>query len=184
MQQKRLNNSVAVVFFLSFALLQVAPVLFLALSTIPYLSQVSYIGADGLLLSYHGDNDHAFATCSNTSSSSVWYTQPVDCRTGQPFGEAVTTQSMISVCDSWFQEALNDARGYPLLGNAWNKNQDLLIHYITPWMDEAALLPRLCQLKSWMTCLPRYISRRGLFLGFSGRESDHTNRTSSHAGSD
>ncbi|XP_056168293.1 histidine kinase CKI1-like [Syzygium oleosum] len=112
--------------------IKVAPVLFLALSTIPYLSRVSYIGADGLLLSYHGDNDHAFATYSNASSSSVWYTQPVDRRTGQPFGEAVTTQSMISVNDSWFQEALNDARGYPLLGNAWNKNQDLLILYITP----------------------------------------------------
>ncbi|KAI6692360.1 hypothetical protein NL676_020070 [Syzygium grande] len=81
--------------------IKVAPVLFLALSTIPYLSQVSYISADGLLLSYHGDNDHAFATCSNASSSSVWYTQPVDRRTGQPFGEAVTTQSMISVYDSW-----------------------------------------------------------------------------------
>ncbi|XP_052170489.1 histidine kinase CKI1-like [Diospyros lotus] len=114
---------------LSFQAIQteVAPILFVALSTIPHLSQVTFMGLDGLSYSFYNDNDQTLAVFSNSSRSSLWFTQPVNRDTGQLYGEAVGTRSLLTVNTSMVQKALNigSASAYSSLGLGWNKAQDL-----------------------------------------------------------
>lgn len=114
--------------------MQVAPILFLALSTIPQVSQVSYIGLDGIIFSYNKDEDQTFATFSNSSVSPNWYTQPVNRDTGKLYGEAIASQSMVAVNASWVQQALNSTGVYSCLQTGWNKAQDNLFFH-TAAMD-------------------------------------------------
>lgn len=100
--------------------------MFLALSTIPQLTQASYIGLDGLLFSFYNDKDQTFAVYSNISFSSQWYTQPVNRDTGKLYGDAVASDSMVAVNASWFQKALNSSSGYSSLGTKWNRAEDSL----------------------------------------------------------
>jgi hypothetical protein len=79
--------------------------LFLALSTIPYVSQASYIGTDGLLFSFYKDEDQMVAVFSNTSSSPNWYTHPVDRDSGELYGAAVAADPTVTRNASWFQQA-------------------------------------------------------------------------------
>ncbi|GAB2212886.1 hypothetical protein Drorol1_Dr00020886 [Drosera rotundifolia] len=46
---------------------EVAPPLFEALSTLPLLTQVSYISSDDLFFSYYKDGTHTFTIYSNTT---------------------------------------------------------------------------------------------------------------------
>ncbi|KAF8387742.1 hypothetical protein HHK36_026396 [Tetracentron sinense] len=130
---------------LSFSVMEtsVAPYLFLALSTIPHLAQISYIGFDGLLFSYYNDGDQTIAIYSNTSFSSndttpiptilyTWYTQPVNRSTGKRYGDAIRSNPMPTVNASWFQEALNSTNGHASLGTGWNKAQDRLFLNTAP----------------------------------------------------
>ncbi|XP_058003825.1 histidine kinase CKI1 [Hevea brasiliensis] len=114
---------------LSFAEIEtkVAPTLFLALTTIPQVSQVSYIGLDGLMFSFYNDNDQTLAVYSNTSHSSSWYAKPVNRDTGKLYGNPVALDSMLTVNSSWFQKALNSTSGYSSVRTGWNKAQDTLI---------------------------------------------------------
>ncbi|XP_021821290.1 histidine kinase CKI1-like [Prunus avium] len=102
---------------------RVAPTLFLALSMIPHISQVTYIGLDGLLFSLYNHEDQTFAVFSNTSFSSKWYTQPVNRDTGKLYGAAVASDSLVTVNSTWFQQALNSTSGYSWLGRGWDKAQ-------------------------------------------------------------
>ncbi|CAK7340560.1 unnamed protein product [Dovyalis caffra] len=113
---------------LSFAAIQdkVAPTLFLALSTIPELSQVSYIGLDGLLFSFYNVKDQTFSIYSNTSFSSQWFTQPVNRDTGMLYGDAVASDPMVTVNASWFQKALSSTSGHSSMETGWNKARDSL----------------------------------------------------------
>ncbi|KAL5786732.1 hypothetical protein ACOSQ2_009124 [Xanthoceras sorbifolium] len=114
---------------LSFAAIgaKVAPRLFLALATIPHVSQVSYIGLDGLMFSYYNDGGQTLAVYSNTSLSSRCYTQPVNRDTGMLYGEAVASQSRVPVNKSWFQQALNSTgSAYSTIGKKWNKAEERL----------------------------------------------------------
>ncbi|KAM2625790.1 hypothetical protein TB1_032605 [Malus domestica] len=104
----------------------VVPTLFLALSTIPHISQVSYIGLDGLSFSLNNYADQTYAVFSNASFSSNWYTQPVNRDTGKLYGTAVASDSKVIVNASWFQAALNSTSGYSLLGRGWDKAQGSL----------------------------------------------------------
>lgn len=122
-------------FLLCLFQMQVAPLLFQAFSTIPYLSQVSYIGLDGLIFSYYNKgNQQPIAVYSNSSNSIdqntttiyPWYSQRVSCDTGKPYGAAVTSRTSSTVNTSWIQFALKSKNGYALLGTAWNDAQDLL----------------------------------------------------------
>nr|XP_028957526.1 histidine kinase CKI1-like [Malus domestica] len=90
----------------------VVPTLFLALSTIPHISQVSYIGLDGLLFSLNNYADQTYAVFSNASFSSNWYTKPVNRDTGKLYGTAVASDSKVIVNASWFQAALNSTSAY------------------------------------------------------------------------
>ncbi|TYH95982.1 hypothetical protein ES332_A12G145800v1 [Gossypium tomentosum] len=87
---------------------KVAPTLFLAFTTIPYLSQISYVGLEGLRKKH------------------VWYKQPVDNQTGKPYGEPVRSHSFNVVNTSWFQVALNHSSGYSSLENGWNNGGEPL----------------------------------------------------------
>ncbi|KAJ4952785.1 hypothetical protein NE237_029617 [Protea cynaroides] len=108
---------------------KVAPSLFLVFSTIPNLSQISYIGRDGLVFSYLHDGTQTLSVYSNTSKSSSWYNQPVNSDTGEVFGEANCMNAIVNVNTSWIQEALSSANGYHSLGEKWNKDgSPLLFH--------------------------------------------------------
>lgn len=111
--------------------MQVAPILFLVLSTIPHVSQVSYIGLDGILYSYYQYEGQTFAVFSNSSLPKKWYTQPVNRDTGKLYGEAIASASMVTVKASWVQEAWNSTNGYSCLRKGWNKAQDnLFLHSV------------------------------------------------------
>ncbi|XVF72732.1 hypothetical protein PTKIN_Ptkin12aG0144000 [Pterospermum kingtungense] len=110
---------------------KVAPTLFQVFSAIPYVSQISYVGLDGLLFSYYLDGNQTLSIYANSSFSSnsgsskeikkyVWYKQPVDDSSGKLYGEAVESHSSNAVNTSWFQAALNDSRGYSSVENGWN----------------------------------------------------------------
>ncbi|KAL1135069.1 hypothetical protein V6Z11_A12G149000 [Gossypium hirsutum] len=109
---------------------KVAPTLFLAFTTIPYLSQISYVGLEGLFFSYHINGNQTLSTYANSSFSSrkkhVWYKQPVDNQTGKPYGEPVRSHSFNVVNTSWFQVALNHSWGYSSLENGWNNGGEPL----------------------------------------------------------
>ncbi|KAF8379736.1 hypothetical protein HHK36_029184 [Tetracentron sinense] len=103
----------------------VAPYLFLALSTIPHLSQISYIGLDGLFFSYYKSGDEIFAVYFYSDWKN-WYTQPVNRDNGLGYGEVTSLNPLVTVQENWFQEALNSTNGYASLGIGWNNTQERL----------------------------------------------------------
>lgn len=108
---------------------QVAPTLFLALSTIPHLSLVSYLGLDGLSFSYFNDGDQTLAVYSNSSFAANWYTQPVNRDTGMLYGNAIASIPIVSANASWFQEVINSTNGYSSLVTGLNKEEgSLFLH--------------------------------------------------------
>lgn len=118
--------------------MQVAPSLFQAFSTTPHVSQISYIGLDGLFFSYYFDGNQTLALYSNSSfslnSSGVpigkgkytWYKQPVDRDTGKVYGEAAMTKPSSVNTSIWFLKALNNTDGLGSLGTGWNEARDAL----------------------------------------------------------
>ncbi|MBA0619082.1 hypothetical protein Godav_028323 [Gossypium davidsonii] len=105
----------------------IAPSLFIALSTIPSLSQISYVGLNGLMFSYYNDeDDQKLAVFCNTSFSSNWYSMLVNRDTGVLYGKAITLNATNRINETWFQEALNQTEGYFSLGKGWNDDQDSL----------------------------------------------------------
>ncbi|KAK3194259.1 hypothetical protein Dsin_025569 [Dipteronia sinensis] len=108
---------------------RVAPSLFQAFSTIPHMSEISYIGLDGLFFSYYIDNYQTLAMYCNSSSApdqpSVYantscYTQHADGHTGNLYGEATVT-SPVNINSSLLHEALNSTNGFASLGSGLNK---------------------------------------------------------------
>ncbi|KAF8107017.1 hypothetical protein N665_0129s0085 [Sinapis alba] len=90
---------------------QIAPVLFQAYSTIPQVSQVSYISTDGLLFSYITGQNTSFAVFANSSSGGdyyTWYTQTIDQRTGLLNGDATRSQPLNVTNTDWFHAAQRD----------------------------------------------------------------------------
>ncbi|KAF3454879.1 hypothetical protein FNV43_RR05327 [Rhamnella rubrinervis] len=104
----------------------VAPILFEALSITPHLTQISYVGLEGLFFSYYINNNRTFVVYSNSSSSNTWYTQFIDRDTGKSYGNVSKSSPLINVNESWFQQALNSRHGYASLGTKWNNAQQLL----------------------------------------------------------
>ncbi|KAK8497565.1 hypothetical protein V6N13_002968 [Hibiscus sabdariffa] len=110
---------------------KVAPTLFLAFSTIPYLSQISYVGSGGLFFSYYFDGNQTVSAYANSSYSSnrkryFWYKQPVDNHTGKFNGEAVRFRGFNATNTSWFRAALHNSRGYSSVETMWNSGDDPL----------------------------------------------------------
>lgn len=112
--------------------MQVAPLLFQAFSTIPYLSQVSYIRRDGLLFSYYNEEDQEpVAVYTNTSLSATnhnftCYSQPANRDTGKLYGVVSSCPPSALLNPSNLQVVLESTDGIASLGPAWIDNQDLL----------------------------------------------------------
>ena len=110
--------------------------LFQALSITPHVSQVSYIGIDGLLFSYYANGTEIFGLYSNfsisvnssfrNSTAYTWYIQRADSETGKLYGEVITSPPLALINESWFQEAMNSDNGSASLGIQWNSAQNLL----------------------------------------------------------
>ncbi|CAH8306627.1 unnamed protein product [Eruca vesicaria subsp. sativa] len=85
---------------------QIAPVLFQAYSTIPQVSQVSYVSTDGLLFSYKTELNASVAVYVNSSSGKgeyTLYTQTVDQITGRLTGKARKSKALYVTHKEWFQ---------------------------------------------------------------------------------
>lgn len=117
--------------------IQVAPVMFQALSTIPYLSQVSFISLNGLFFSYYKKGNQKFAMYSNTTGSTLsfpgnsytWYIRAanVDEQGELSYGEAIQTAPRLLVDSDWFQEAMRSENGHASQGTGWEEIDDPLI---------------------------------------------------------
>ncbi|XP_027367923.1 histidine kinase CKI1-like [Abrus precatorius] len=114
---------------------KVAPLLYQAFETIPYLAQISYIGMEGLFFSYYTDHDQALAMYTNSSSSfscwgasnkSMYYIQPVNRETGEVYGEAKAIVSNPFINATWIEETVNVSSGFASLGTKWSNGRDLL----------------------------------------------------------
>ncbi|KAJ6675000.1 TWO-COMPONENT HISTIDINE KINASE [Salix viminalis] len=110
---------------------KVAPSLFQAFSTIPFISQISYIGLGGLFFSYYYEGNQTFAVYSNSTASNLknfsWYRQPVDLDTGKVYGDAVKSLPLITTNASWIEQALNSSQGHASFESGWNSAQDPLL---------------------------------------------------------
>ncbi|KAM4101058.1 hypothetical protein ACB094_05G114300 [Castanea mollissima] len=117
---------------------KVAPILFQAWSTIPYLSQISYTGLEGLYFSYYTGQNQTLAVYSNSSYNPRWsapnvkknlncYMQHVNHETGELVGNSIKCPPLNLVNRRWFQEALNSTNGYASLETGWNNSQDLIL---------------------------------------------------------
>jgi hypothetical protein len=112
-------------------------VLFQGLSTVTYLSQISYIGLEGLFFSYYTERNQTFAVYSNASFSYdrsdpnvrknyVSYIQSVNNETGKLYGKAIESPPLSMSNTSWFQAVLNSTHGYASVKTGWNNVGDLL----------------------------------------------------------
>ncbi|GLU16764.1 hypothetical protein SLE2022_331790 [Rubroshorea leprosula] len=117
---------------------KVSPMLFQAFTTIPLVSQISYIGLNGGFFSYYMEGNQVLALHSNSSNiggrmEDVWYKQPVDPLIGKLYGGPVAFQVPFSVVNtSWFQASLNSMDVYASLGDGWGTgdNGSLILHSI------------------------------------------------------
>ncbi|KAL5560993.1 hypothetical protein UlMin_030740 [Ulmus minor] len=126
---------------LSFSDIQttVAPHLFQGLWIIPHITQISYIGLEGLFFSYYTEKNETFVLYSNSSMDSylkakkeyTWYKQQVNPNTGKPYGNVITSPPLIRFNDSWIKAALNSSNGlYSSLGSKWNTHDLLFLNTV------------------------------------------------------
>ncbi|EYU38191.1 hypothetical protein MIMGU_mgv1a026420mg [Erythranthe guttata] len=95
--------------------MQVASTLFQALSTIPYLSQISYVGLDGLFFSSYTQENQIYAMYSNSTFSDAknysWYIQSVNRDSGKLYGEEIKSPPFDVVNSTYFEEASSNKNG-------------------------------------------------------------------------
>ncbi|KAG2325904.1 hypothetical protein Bca52824_008632 [Brassica carinata] len=87
---------------------QIAPVLFQAYSTIPQVSQVSYVSTDGLLFYYKAELNTSIAVFANSTNGKgdyTWYTQTIDQITGRLTGNATEIKPVDLTHKGWFEAA-------------------------------------------------------------------------------
>ncbi|XP_042047743.1 histidine kinase CKI1-like [Salvia splendens] len=120
---------------------KVVPALFQAFSTIPYLSQISYIGLNGLFFAYCKEGDEPFALYSNSTFPArkdaeekkyTWYLQPANRNTGKIYGVATKFPAPELVKSSWLRGALNSTNGYASVGSGWKDSQNVLLLSTVP----------------------------------------------------
>ncbi|KAL1831133.1 hypothetical protein ACET3Z_000784 [Daucus carota] len=156
---------------------RVAPLMFQAFSTIPYVSQVSFIRKDGLLFSYYNqENQQPVAVYTNTSlpsadnssaanSNLTCYSQPVNRDTGELYG-VVTPSRLID--PSLLRLALQSPNGNASVGPSWIDGQDLLF-LNTAFVDGRGAVSIGFERKAIVQSLSKGISNDGtLFLAASG----------------
>ena len=113
--------------------------LFQGFAIIPYLTQISYIGIDGLFFSYYTDKNQTFAVYSNSTFTAKfyppppppgrewsWRTQLVNSSTGELYGDMVETLPTVTTKTSWFRDALNNEESASV-GKKWSSDHELLL---------------------------------------------------------
>ncbi|XP_058778293.1 histidine kinase CKI1-like [Vicia villosa] len=110
---------------------KVAPLLFQALKTIPHLTQISYIGTQGLSFTYYNDDDQVLAMYSNSSivdasNKTIYYIQPVNRDTGEIFGEALISNKTINIKLSLIPGTNDTRHKCASLGTKLNNVSELL----------------------------------------------------------
>ncbi|KAG6586216.1 Histidine kinase CKI1, partial [Cucurbita argyrosperma subsp. sororia] len=117
---------------------KIAPMLFQGFAIIPYLTQISYIGIDGLFFSYYTDKNQTFAVYSNSTFTAKfypppppgrewsWLTQLVNSSTGELYGDMVETLPTVATNTSWFRDALNNEESASV-GKKWSSDHELLL---------------------------------------------------------
>lgn len=103
--------------------MQISSPLFQALSTIPFLSQVSYIELNGLFFAYYKEDNELYALYSNSTNNQTWYKQSVNKNTGNLHGKAMKFPSSAS----WFQQALKTRKGHASVGTGWGPSQGTVL---------------------------------------------------------
>lgn len=155
-----------------------APLLFQAFSTIPYISQVSYIGRDGLLFSYYNEeNQQPIAVYTNTSSISVneelpaashnftYYSQPANRDTGMLYGAVTSHPPSKLLNQSILQRVVESTTGIASVGTSWTDNEDILF-VNTVLVDGRGAISMGFETKTMVQSLSGSISNDGsLFLG-------------------
>ncbi|KAF3333038.1 histidine kinase CKI1-like protein [Carex littledalei] len=141
---------------------KIAPRLFTALSTIQLASQVTYIGKDGLVFSYHRDN-RTNAVLSYNFNSCLFYNQNIDQYSGERYGYPVALSfQQCPTIKGWLLNALN---GH--VGSAQVNNQTISF---TASVGNFGVVSVGVDLKDFL----RYISEAGLdqshFSGSSGSQ--------------
>lgn len=108
--------------------------MFHTISVVPMMSEISYIGSDGLIFSYYFDGNKLVSLYANTSnpsspSSHKWYRQLVNPDTGSLYGSAVLSQPLFHTHNcTWYQEAFNSPSGYHASFKAgWNGGSNLVL---------------------------------------------------------
>ncbi|KAL4028892.1 hypothetical protein IC575_012104 [Cucumis melo] len=115
---------------------QIAPILFQGFSIIPYLTQISYIGMDGLFFSYYTDKNQTFAVYANSTFTAKfypnprreysWLTQSANSTTGELYGNMTEILPLVTSNTSWFRDALNSNQGCASIGTKWSSNHERL----------------------------------------------------------
>ncbi|KAM3378003.1 histidine kinase CKI1 [Capsicum galapagoense] len=96
---------------------EVAHKLFLSFSTIPFVSQISYLGQDRLMYSFYTEEGHnerqTFAVFTN-SSSAVCYSQPANRDSGIPYGQPAVVDAKTVGLEilGWSKQSSNGTMGY------------------------------------------------------------------------
>lgn len=110
--------------------------LFQGFSIIPYLTQISYIGMDGLFFSYYTDKNQTFAVYANSTFTAKfyphprreysWLTQLANSTTGELYGNMTEILPLVTSNTSWFRDALNSNQGCASIGTKWSSNHERL----------------------------------------------------------
>uniref|UniRef100_A0A7N1A9Y7 histidine kinase n=1 Tax=Kalanchoe fedtschenkoi TaxID=63787 RepID=A0A7N1A9Y7_KALFE len=100
---------------------QVAPSLFLTLSTVPILNQASFIDADGLHFSVYY---HERETLALASSSANCWRQPVNRDTGKLYGQPVSASPVTAVNSSALNSTLRNNGGYSSIGSSLEREKE------------------------------------------------------------
>jgi hypothetical protein len=119
--------------------------LFLALSTIPYLLQASYVGLDGLLFSFYEDEDQILAVFSNASSPLNCHTQLVDQDNVKLYGQAVAADPMATRNACWFFSRPSIAE-VDILGLEKHGTMFKIAYFLLQWL--------------WMVKVPWFSNKR------------------------
>ncbi|CAL1408285.1 unnamed protein product [Linum trigynum] len=109
---------------------KVAPLLFLAFATLPYISQIACVGLDDPFFSYYyeGNKISAMYYMGHTV-----YKQPVDSNTGKLYGNAKKSSFPIVAIRRWARDALRSSnQQHALVGRGWNNSsEDEALMFIT-----------------------------------------------------
>ncbi|CAN0896905.1 Histidine kinase CKI1 [Linum grandiflorum] len=108
---------------------KVAPLLFQEFATLPYVSQIAYLGLDGPFWSYYYEGNRSY---SMYYKQGLFYKQPVDSATGKLYGKEKKSNFSVGVLATWVSEALNSTNDErrALLGKGWN-GEDREIMFVT-----------------------------------------------------